>query len=174
MAKNAQIIDVQSWSIEKVRPYPNNPRIISDEGVQAVATSIREFGWRQPIVVDTNGVIVVGHTRFLAAKSLGITTVPVHVAKGLSPEKITAYRVTDNKVADYGAWAFDKLAEELNSISNHGIDLNVVGFTDAELEDILKQLGPDGDSSDDVVGTPEDEPEMIECPHCKKAFTYQG
>ncbi len=78
---------IEMWALSKVKPYPGNPRI-NEASVDAVAASIREFGFRQPIVVDSEGVIICGHTRYKAAQKLGLGKVPVHVAKDLSPEQI--------------------------------------------------------------------------------------
>jgi ParB-like chromosome segregation protein Spo0J len=75
---------IEMWQIDRVRPYPQNPRV-NDDAVDAVLTSLKEFGWRQPIVVDAEGVIIVGHTRRLAALKMGLTEVPVHVATDLTP-----------------------------------------------------------------------------------------
>src|SRR5512133_3773234 len=86
-----------------IRPYPGNPRQ-NDAAVDAVAASIKEFGFRQPIVVDEQGVIIVGHTRYKAALKLGMKTVPVHVAVGLSPAKAKAYRLADNQTASLSVW----------------------------------------------------------------------
>lgn len=86
-------------SIEKVIPYARNPRK-NDEAVDAVAASITEFGFQQPIVVDAKGVIVCGDTRYKAARRLGLTEVPVQVAKGLTPQQIKAYRIADNRLAE--------------------------------------------------------------------------
>jgi ParB-like chromosome segregation protein Spo0J len=80
---------VELWPIERVKPYFRNPRV-NDSAVDAVAASLKEFGWRQPIVVDAEGVIVVGHTRWKAAKKLGVAQVPVHIATDLSPQQIHA------------------------------------------------------------------------------------
>jgi hypothetical protein len=79
-----------------IKPYPQNPRV-NDDAIDAVAASIREFGFRQPVVVDDEGVIVVGHTRWKAAKKLALDKVPVHVAKDLTPAQIKAYRIADNQ-----------------------------------------------------------------------------
>jgi len=87
---------VEQRPISSIRPYENNPRINAD-AVDAVAASIREFGFRQPIVVDEEGVIIVGHTRYLAALKLGLEVVPVHVAVGLTPAQAKAYRIADNQ-----------------------------------------------------------------------------
>jgi hypothetical protein len=84
--------------LSEIRPYPNNPRT-NDQAVDAVAASIREFGFRQPIVVDEEGVIVCGQTRYKAARKLGLEKVPVHMAKDLTPEQIRAYRIADNQTA---------------------------------------------------------------------------
>src|SRR3954467_15568559 len=96
-------MQIEMWSIDRVKPYDKNPRI-NDAAVDAVARSLQEFGWRQPIVVDEAGVIIVGHTRYKAALKLGYTEVPVHVATGLSPAQARAYRIADNQTAALSAW----------------------------------------------------------------------
>ena len=92
-------MEVSNRDIEDVRPYEKNPRI-NGQAIDAVARSLREFGFRQPVVVDTDGVIICGHTRWKAAKQLGLKTVPVHVATDLSPAQVKAYRLDDNKIAE--------------------------------------------------------------------------
>ena len=91
----------------KIKPYDKNPRL-NDAAVDAVAESIRRFGFRQPVVVDTNGVIVVGHTRWKAAQKLGLKKVPVHVATDLTAEQIRAYRIADNKTNERAEWNLDR------------------------------------------------------------------
>src|SRR2546430_594795 len=103
---------VEQRPTSSIRPYETNPRI-NAAAVVAVAPSIREFGFRQPIVVDEAGVIVVGHTRYLAALKLGLETVPVHVAVGLTPAQAKAYRLADNQTATLSSWDDDKLPLEL-------------------------------------------------------------
>src|SRR5438309_5641548 len=98
--------------LASIQPYQRNPRV-NDPAVDAVAASIREFGFRQPIVVDEAGVIVVGHTRYLAALKLGLETMPVHVAVGLTPAQAKAYRIADNQTATMSRWDEDKLPLEL-------------------------------------------------------------
>src|SRR5580765_8795567 len=93
--------------IVSIQPYDQNPRV-NDPAVDAVAASIKEFGFRQPIVVDDEGVIIVGHTRYKAAIKLGMKEVPVHVAVGLSPEQARAYRIADNQTATIANWDEDK------------------------------------------------------------------
>jgi len=107
--------DVQLRNIDDIRPYEGNPRV-NDQAVDAVAASLAEFGFRQPIVVDADGVIIVGHTRWKAAKKLGLAKVPVHVAKDLSPEQIKAYRIADNQTASIAEWDFDLLPVELKDL----------------------------------------------------------
>lgn len=127
---------VELWPIAKVKPYENNPRI-NDGAVDAVATSIREFGFRQPIVVDTDGVIICGHTRYKAAQKLGLEKVPVHVAKDLTPEQIKAYRIADNKSAELADWNYDLLPIELAELQEMDFDLDLLGFDDKELAKLL-------------------------------------
>jgi hypothetical protein len=128
-----QIAEVQ---IEKVRPYPGNPRK-NAEAVAKVASSLATFGWRQPIVVDEEFVVIAGHTRLLAAQQLGHSTVPVHVATGLTPEQVRAYRLADNRVAQEAEWNDDLLAQELLALANSGFDLAMTGFDDDELARLL-------------------------------------
>src|SRR6516162_2307581 len=99
---------VEMRPLASIQPYANNPRQ-NDSGVDAVATSIREYGFRQPIVVDEENVIIVGHTRYKAALKLGLEMVPVHVAVGLTPAQAKAYRLADNQTATLSQWDDDKL-----------------------------------------------------------------
>ena len=114
---------VELRSITSIRPYENNPRI-NEDAIDAVAASIKEFGFRQPIVVDEQGVIIVGHTRFKAAQKLGLAEVPVHVAAGLSPAQAKAYRIADNQTATLSQWDDDKLPLELAALQELGFDLD--------------------------------------------------
>ncbi|MCC7408485.1 MAG: ParB N-terminal domain-containing protein [Phycisphaeraceae bacterium] len=122
--------------IDQIRPYEQNPRV-NDQAVDAVAASLREFGFRQPIVVDDQGVIVVGHTRWKAARKLGMAEVPVHVAADLSPEKARAYRIADNQTANLATWDTALLPLELTGLRELGIDLNLLGFPADELNRLL-------------------------------------
>src|SRR6516225_1777736 len=99
---------VELRNIDEIKPYANNPRY-NDHAVAAVAASIRAFGFRQPIVVDEEDVIIVGETRYKAARKLGLTHVPVHVATGLTPAQRKAYRLADNKTAELAEWNDDVL-----------------------------------------------------------------
>ena len=136
-------MEVKNISIDSIKPYKNNPRD-NEAGVDAVANSIKEFKWQQPIVVDENNVIIVGHTRYLAAKKLGLKEVPVKVATGLTPEQVKAYRLADNKTGELTNWDIDLLDEELDGIVN--LDMSDFGFE----SNLDVSLAADDDSSTDV------------------------
>src|SRR5215472_1893929 len=127
---------VETRPLSSIKPYENNPRV-NDCAVDAVADSIKEFGFRQPIVVDEQDVIIVGHTRWKAAKKLGMTEVPVHVATGLTPEQIRAYRLADNQTATIASWNNDLLVEELIALQSQGYDLDLTGFSSEQLSELL-------------------------------------
>lgn len=120
---------VVTYQIADVKPYENNPRN-NDSAVDAVAASIREFGWQQPIVVDKDGVIIAGHTRYKAARKLGLAEVPVVVADKLTEEQIKAYRLADNKSGELADWDMEMLENELAGIAD--IDMSLFGFTEEE------------------------------------------
>src|SRR5207244_9774097 len=103
---------VEMRRVADIKPYPHNPRR-NDQAVAAVAASIREFGFRQPLVLDKDGVIVVGSTRYKAALQLGLESVPVHVAVGLTAAQLKAYRIADNKTAELADWDDSLLVQEL-------------------------------------------------------------
>jgi len=146
---------VKKRRIDNIRPYEGNPRQ-NDAAVEAVAASIRKFGFRQPIVVDSDGVIVVGHTRWKAAKKLGLQFVPVHVAEDLSPEQAKAYRLADNRVADLATWDYDLLPIELRDLQAADFDLQLLGFSQEELDGFLGGVA-DGLTDPDAVPEPPDE-----------------
>lgn len=123
-------LKVEYRNVADLNPYENNPRL-NDGAVDAVAASIKEFGFKVPIVVDSDGVIVTGHTRLKAAKKLGIDTVPVIVADDLTPEQVKAFRLADNKTGELAQWDLDKLDIELDGIDE--IDMGDFGF-DMNLE----------------------------------------
>lgn len=138
--------------ISEIKPYENNPRN-NDSAVDAVAASIREFGWQQPIVVDKDGVIIAGHTRYKAAKKLKLKEVPVVVADNLTDEQVRAYRLADNKSGELAEWDFAALEEELAVISE--IDMSAFGF-DARIspEDFDDSFSlPDGEKPEIVQMT---------------------
>src|SRR5690606_22178100 len=151
--------DVQLRKIDDIQPYERNPRL-NDQAVDAVAASLAEFGFRQPIVVDADGVIIVGHTRWKAAKKLGLAKVPVHVATDLTPEQIRAYRIADNKTGEIAEWDLEILPIELNDLRTGGFDLNVLAFDEEELGKLLSgaQGVTEGLTDPDEVPEPPDDP----------------
>lgn len=135
--------------IDEVKPYSKNPRMNQD-AIAKVADSIREYGFQQPIVVDKNKVIIVGHTRYLAAKELGMKKVPVVVADKLTPKQVKAYRIADNKVAEYSDWDNELLKGELK-----GLDDIFTGFTEPELLNLFNAESLVEDHKDEWDGMPE-------------------
>ena len=128
-------MEIQKLAIEKLIPYIRNPRK-NENAVEKVTSSIHEFGFRQPIVVDAENVIIAGHTRFEAAKRLGMNTVPVHVAKGLTEQQVKAYRIADNRVAQDSEWDFNLLSLEIEEIEKR----DILGFSDEEIKEILGEV----------------------------------
>lgn len=130
--------------LAELKPYEKNPRI-NDDAVAAVAKSIQEFGFRQPIVVDPAGVIVIGHTRWKAAKELGLDRVPVHVAVDLSPAQLRAYRIADNQTSTISTWDFGLLSIELGALEVDSFDLSTLGFGEQELAKLISpgDIAPD-------------------------------
>lgn len=160
-------MQVVAKSVDEIKPYENNPRN-NDDAVDAVANSIKEFGWQQPIVVDIGGVIIAGHTRYKAAKKLGLKTVPVVVAKDLSEEQVKAYRLADNKSGELADWNFSQLNEELQGIDD--LDMTEFGFDESEIN-LADDWSDDGelddyDEPDDSDNEPEDEEPKLVCPQC--------
>ena len=145
--------------VEDLIPYENNPRY-NDEAVEYVANSIKEFGFRVPIIVDKNNVIVAGHTRYKASLELGLDEVPTIVADDLTEEQIKAFRLADNKVSEKASWNFELLDEELEDLD---IDMSEFGFEKIEsnLEDFFET---------DTTENKENKPKTIVCPHCQKEF----
>ena len=147
-------MDVKEYAVSKLKPYENNPRI-NDDAVDAVEESIRRYGWKQPIVIDKDGVIVVGHTRYKAAIRLGCETVPCVVADDLTPEEIKEYRLVDNKTNEYAEWDFEKLDAELAELDfDYDFGFSESGF---DWEDV-------GTLTPETYEEPEKE--HLQCPVC--------
>lgn len=145
-------------SIEEIKPYENNPRI-NDEAVEYVANSIKEFGFRNPIILDKNNVIICGHTRLLASKELKLKEVPCIIADDLTDEQVKALRLADNKVSEKSLWDYTKLDEELENI----LDINMSMFDFENIEETnLDDFFEDNDNKKRKGS------KLIECPHCHK------
>lgn len=146
--------------IDELIPYANNPRH-NDDAVFAVANSISQFGFKVPVVVDKDNVIVCGHTRYKAAQKLGLKTIPCIIANDLIPEQINAFRLADNKTAELADWDMSKLEEELQGLAN-GFDMEDFGFKELEMLDEPSEIADD--DFDDAP--PED-------PKAKRGDLYQ-
>ena len=125
--------------LDSIHPYENNPRI-NEPAIDKVADSIKRFGWQQPLVIDKDGVIVVGHTRFYAAQRLGLERVPCVLAAELTDDEVQQYRIADNKLNQFALWDNDKLKVELNAILGK-FDPSTVYFSEVELDAIFNGLG---------------------------------
>ena len=148
---------VEQRDIDTIRPYEGNPRV-NDAAVDAVAASLKEFGWRQPLVIDEDGTIVCGHTRYKAALKLGLNKVPVHVATDLTPEQVKAYRLADNATADLATWDPELLPIEIGELRDGGFDLELLGFSGDDLGKLLDATGlREGLTDPDAVPEPPDE-----------------
>lgn len=128
--------------LDKIKPYENNPRI-NDDAVKYVANSIKEFGFKVPIIIDKDNVIVAGHTRLKAAEILGLKAAPCIRANDLTNEQIKTFRLADNKVSEFSRWDLEKLGTEINDLKMQDFDLGEFGFSDFEInffgEDILPE-----------------------------------
>jgi len=149
-------LQIEMWTLDRVRPYENNPRN-NDKAVDAVAASIKEFGFAQPLVVDSDSVIIVGHTRLKAAQKLGLERVPVVVASHLTPEQVRAYRIADNKTAEIAEWNYDLLPIELSALQEANYDLGLLGFNAEELAKLMDTGVNEGLTDPDDIPEPPDE-----------------
>lgn len=154
------MIQIVYKNVADLVPYEKNPRKISDEAINAVAESIQTFGFKNPILIDKNNVIVAGHTRRLASLKLGLESVPCVVCDDLTPQEIKALRLADNKTNELAGWDFESLDLELADLDD--MDMERFGF-----------LANDIDISDDMFEDSDEkpkEPKMIKCPHCGEMF----
>lgn len=148
--------------IAELKEYANNPRN-NNEAVEAVAESIRQFGFKVPIVIDSNGVIIAGHTRRKAAVKLGLATVPCIIADDLTPEQIQAFRLADNKTAELAEWDFEALEKELAELTAFDVDMSLFGFDIDNVDINIDAFFEDAEPK-------EKEPKKIQCPHCGELF----
>jgi len=144
---------VELWPTSRPTPYARNARVCPESAITKVAMSIREYGFRQPIVVDAGGVVIAGHTRLLAAKQLGLEKVPVHVATDLSPAQVKAYRLADNRSAEETSWDLELLPLELEGLVDLEYDLDLLGFDEDELTGIMARPN-EGLTDPDLVPEP--------------------
>jgi len=163
---------IEQWKIEQIIPYKNNPRI-NDGAIEKTAMSIREYGWQQPIVVDNDGIIIVGHTRLKAAQSMGLEECPVHVADNLTEAQVKAYRIADNKTGELAEWDMELLKSEIAELDSLNFNIELTGF---ELEDFDSGLsfgetnGEDSTSIKDNQKPDDNAENTINCPKCGCSF----
>jgi len=145
-------MEVALRPIQEIIPYARNARQIPVAAIDKVAASIKEFGWRQPIVIDGESVVIAGHTRLLAAQKLGLNAVPVHVATGLTDAQVKAYRLMDNRSHQDATWDDGLLAIELTELNDMAMDLSLTGFEAAEIDDLFALAGgKEGLTDDDAA-----------------------
>lgn len=150
------MVKAVNMDISAIKPYDNNPRR-NEKAVDAVANSIKQFGFKNPIIVDKNNVIISGHTRRLAALKLGLKEVPVIVGKDLTEAQIKAFRLADNRVAEIAKWDEDALKEEMAKVLD--VDFESFGFDLDDIEDIIQE----------EVGI-----KKHKCPKCGCEWTEKG
>lgn len=157
--------------IDKVIPYANNPRNNDGEAVDRVAASIAEYGFKNPIIIDKDNIVVAGHTRLKAAKKLNLNKVPVIKADDLTPAQVKAFRLAENRVSEYATWDNELLSIELEGLKDLDFDLDLTGFEDWELDNLLNPVSDD-DLQDFFVEKEDKpkEPKKITCPHCGEEF----
>ncbi len=139
-------MEVKNIKIEDLKPYEKNPRK-NDEAVQYVAESIKQFGFKVPIIIDKNNTIVAGHTRYKAAEQLGLKEVPCIVADDLTDAQIKAFRLADNKVSEKSSWDLGLLGDEIKELKDLDLDIDLdltkVGFGDFEISMLTEDMEPE-------------------------------
>lgn len=158
LAKGWIPMEITMRLVSELIEYENNPRINAD-AVEPVAESIKQFGFKVPILLDENDVIIAGHTRLKAARKLGLKEVPCISCDDLSPEQVSAFRLIENKTSEFSAWDFEKLDQELAELTDIDIDFELFGFEEIDL--------PDFDAATLMVEADKEKaPKTITCPHC--------
>ena len=163
-------MQVEQLKVGDLIPYVNNSRTHSDEQVMQVASSIKEFGFTNPILIDDDGGIIAGHGRLLAAKKLDIDEVPCIRLGYLSEAQRKAYVIADNQLALNSGWDLDSLKIELEELDNFDFDLELLGFDIDELNKIIKGADFEPATEDEQGKLDELDPKWCQCPHCGKEF----
>jgi site-specific DNA-methyltransferase (adenine-specific) len=147
---------IEIADINTIKPYENNPRKLKDSAIEKVAMSLKEYGFRQPIVVDKDRIIVVGHTRYRASKKLGFKEVPITIADNLTPEQINAYRIADNRTAEESEWDNELLKMEIKDLEAKDFKLDLLGFNEDQLNDMLFEEKQGLTDEDEIPEAPEE------------------
>lgn len=141
--------------LDEIQPYENNPRK-NDKAVPYVKESISRYGFKVPIVIDRNGVIVAGHTRYLASVELALDTVPCIIADDLTDEEIKEFRLVDNKTSEFAGWDFELLEEELEGLDFGDFNFHFPDIAEVNIDDLFEEHD----------APPKDDVKTIVCPHC--------
>lgn len=161
-------MEIQQVDIDSLVPYEFNNRNHSEEQVNRIANSIKEFGFNQPIVIDESNIVLVGHGRLFAAKKLGLDKVPVLKKSGLSEAQKKGYRILDNKLQNDSTWSFDNLELELGFLEDNGFDLESWGLDTLVTPDFQPASEEEQGKLDEL------EPKMVKCPSCDHVFDSRG
>lgn len=169
------MVKVIAMAVKDLVPYANNPRN-NEQAVDTVAKSIKEFGFTNPIVVDSDNIVINGHTRLLAAEKLGLEKVPVIRKEDLTPEQVKAFRLVDNKTSELSGWDFEKLDTEIAELQAMDFDMSEFkfdmpaseGYGDFFEDSPAKEQSQD-EADEDITTDAASEDEVI-CPHCGKSF----
>lgn len=157
--------------LDDLIPYINNPRN-NKNAIDKVASSIKNFGFKVPIVIDKNNEIITGHTRLEASKKLNLKEVPCIIAEDLTETQIKAYRIADNKVAEFSEWDDDMLNLELEELRELDIDLEILGFSEFEINDLLnrEELNINNFFEESESKNKDKKEQDIKCPYCNMYF----
>ena len=162
-------MQIKEIEVSKLIPYANNSRTHDDAQVAQLAASIKEFGFRNPILVDGVGIIA-GHGRLLAARKLGLDKVPTIDCSDMTETQKKAYIIADNKLALNSGWDTELLSLEISQLDTDGFNLEVLGFNADELSSFINGVNFDAATEDDQGKLDELDPKWISCPHCGKEF----
>ncbi|WP_010500100.1 DNA modification methylase [Paenibacillus elgii] len=141
-------MEIRWLDVNRLIPYANNARD-NEKAIDKVASSIQNYGFKNPILIDSNHEIIAGHTRLLAAKKLGLNEVPTILVDDLTPEQVKAFRIADNKTAEYAEWNFELLAQEMQELKSADYDLSLTGFDWSEAEKLLDEFHTSDEPEED-------------------------
>lgn len=144
--KIADLGPTKTIPLKDIKPAPDNPRRIPERAIEVVGYSLKRFGWQQPLVVDKANVLVAGHTRWLAAKELGVRTCPVVIAENLTEDEIRAYRIADNRTHDFTTWDYPELATQLDDLAGEFSDVLALQDWEALADEFDMSLDVDDDT----------------------------
>lgn len=164
-------MQIEYLKIDDVIPYINNPRN-NEDAVEKVAASIKEYGFRNPVIIDKDNVIIAGHTRYNAAKRLKLDTIPIIRANDLTSAQIKGLRIADNKTSEYATWNNELLTLELESLQELNFDLELTGFNMAEIDEMMCSFDIGTEEEQGDLSRLEDKEEKtVCCPNCGEEIT---